>query len=277
MVERHVVMYSGGLGSWGAAVRVAEKHGTFGMTLLFTDTMVEDEDLYRFLRETSANLGVPLTRIADGRTPWQVFRDERFLGNSSVDPCSKILKRQMVDRWLKDNCDPDDTTVYVGIDWSEGHRFDDGEGHGLRPRRSAAGWRYEAPLLDKPYLDKRDLIAALRERGIKPPRLYAMGFPHNNCGGVCCKAGQGQFALLLREMPAAYALAEAKEESLRDLLGNVSMMTDRRGDGKKKPLTMRSLRERIQSGGQVDMFEYGGCGCFIDDDTAAPQENDGGR
>jgi hypothetical protein len=43
---------------------------------------------------------------------------------------------------------------------------------------------------------------------------------------------------------------------------DISMMTDRTGNEKKKPLTMKTLRLRIESGAQVDMFDIGGCGCF---------------
>lgn len=257
-----VVMFSGGVGSWAAARRVADAHGAAEMTLLFCDTLMEDEDLYRFLDDAAADIGAPLVRLADGRTPWQVFEDERFLGNSRIDPCSKILKRQIADRWLTENCDSARTTIYVGIDWTEAHRFDR-----LRERRSAQGWTYEAPLTAAPYLSKQGMLAQLRAAGIEPPRLYAMGFAHNNCGGFCCKAGQGHFANLLRVMPERYAEHESREERMRDMLNrDVSMMTDRSGDGKKKPLTMRALRKRIESNGTVDREDIGGCGCFVDDD-----------
>src|ERR1700743_2722315 len=106
---KHVVMFSGGLGSWAAAKRVAAQHGTADMVLLFTDVRMEDKDLYRFLGEAAANVGVPVTVLMEGRNPWHVFFDERFLGNSRVDPCSKILKRQTADNWLIANCDPADT------------------------------------------------------------------------------------------------------------------------------------------------------------------------
>lgn len=258
-------MFSGGIGSWAAAKRVVARHGPATVTLLFTDTLIEDEDLYRFLDEASANVGAKLVRIAEGRTPWQVFKDERFLGNSSVDPCSKILKRQMADAWLEANCDPAETTVYVGIDWTEVHRFDDGNGHGIRPRRAIDGWRYEAPMCEPLYLTKQEMLRDLRVQGIRPPRLYDLGFSHNNCGGFCCKAGQGHFANLLRTMPDRYAEHERNEEDIRTFLGrDVSMMTDRSNDNVKKPLTMKTLRERIESGTQIDLFEIGGCGCFLD-------------
>lgn len=180
---RHVVMFSGGVGSWAAAKRVAARYGTTGLTLLFTDTLMEDEDLYRFLPQAAANVGGELVMIAEGRTPWEVFFDERFLGNSRIDPCSKILKRQMADRWLAFNRHPSDTVVYVGIDWSEEHRFTR-----LRDRKFAGGgWRYEAPLCEPPYLTKAQMFVEMKTV-IPLPRLYAMGFEHNNCGGFCIKA-----------------------------------------------------------------------------------------
>jgi 3'-phosphoadenosine 5'-phosphosulfate sulfotransferase (PAPS reductase)/FAD synthetase len=262
---KHVVTFSGGVGSWAAAKRVAERHGTADLTLLFTDVLMEDEDLYRFWAEAVVNVGGTPVSIADGRTPWQVFFDERFLGNSRIDPCSKILKRQPADRWLRDHCDPADTVVYVGVDWSESHRFER-----LRDRRALDGWRYEAPLCEPPYLTKSDVFAWLRREGIRVPRLYELGFAHNNCGGFCVKAGHGHFARLLRTMPERYAYHEQMEQKFRDEIApEASILTDRTGDGRKKPLTLRQLRLRIQNQqatGNIDMFDIGGCGCFVDSD-----------
>lgn len=261
---KHVVMFSGGVGSWMAAKRVASKHGPDDMTLLFTDTKMEDSDLYRFLDEAAKHVGAPLVKIADGRDPWEVFRDERFLGNSRIDPCSKILKRQIADRWLAANFDPADTTVYVGIDWSEEHRFTR-----LKARKSIQGWNYEAPLIYPPYITKREMFDALKAAGIAVPRLYELGFSHNNCGGFCIKAGHGHYANLLKQLPERYAYHEAKEQEFREFLGKpVSILTDTTG-GKKKPLTLRDFRIRVESGGQVDMFDVGGCNCFAVDEEAA--------
>ena len=70
---KYVVMYSGGVGSWAAAKRLPPED----MTLLFADTKIEDEDLYRFLDESAKNVGAPLVKVQDGRTPWEVFKDKR--------------------------------------------------------------------------------------------------------------------------------------------------------------------------------------------------------
>lgn len=254
-------MFSGGLGSWAAAKRVAAAHGTDRLTLLFTDTKIEDADLYRFLVEAAANVGGRLLSLAEGRNIWEVFRDERYLGNTRADPCSKILKRQMAERWLTANCRPESTVVYVGIDWSEEHRY-------ARLRERRLPWVYEAPLCDAPYLTKAQMLALLAAEGIAPPRLYAMGFAHNNCGGGCVKAGIGHFAHLYRTLPLVFATWEAEEAKLREQLGDVAILRDRTG-GTTRPLPLSALRFRLEAGGEVDRHEIGGLGCFSDVEEAA--------
>lgn len=304
---RRVVMFSAGGGSWAAAKRVAERHGTENLTLLFTDTLFEDEDAYRFLVEGAANIfgrtvssnrlpaisqfppfecrpsyklfvdglrlefetEIPeLIWLSRGQDIWDVFFEQRFLGNSSADPCSKRLKRQMADAWLRSECDPKNTIVYVGIDKFEEHRFDDGEGGGLRPRRATDGWRYEAPLCDAPYVGPWDVRSMMRDAGIRPPRLYDDGHTHNNCGGFCVKAGQAGLALLLRTNPKRYAFNEQREQDIRDFLGkDVSILTDRSGNNEKKPMTLRDFRRRIEANPQMGLAldDFRPCGCFFDD------------
>ncbi len=255
----HVVSFSGGACSFWAAARVVERYGPENVTLLFADTRMEDEDLYRFLREAVQYLGVPLTTISDGRTPWEVFSDEGMMGNSRVDLCSRILKRELLAQWHRANCLEMTSTLYVGIDWTEEHRL-----HRLRLRKP--GWRIEAPMCDAPLWDKCKMMTELKKTGIEPPRLYKLGFPHNNCGGFCIKAGQAHFAHLLKVMPDRFAMHEEKEESMRARLGDVSVMKDRRG-GKTATLTMRQLRERVESGKSFDREDWGGCGCAIDSES----------
>jgi hypothetical protein len=254
-------MYSGGVASWAAARRVIARHGIEDVVLLFTDTKMEDEDLYRFLDESGQALGVPVTTIEDGRDPWQVFSDVRYLANTRADPCSRILKRELAAEWLDEHCNRDTTTVYIGITWDESHRL-----AGVQRRYSEMGWDLEAPMCEPPYRFRPGLMAEMEAGGIKRPRLYTLGFAHNNCGGFCVKAGHGAFAHLLRTMPERYAYHERKEQELRaEIDKDVAIMRDRTG-GESTPMTMRALRERIEAGqcDQLDMFDWGGCGCFME-------------
>lgn len=260
MPVEHVVQYSGGVCSFFAAKRVIEKFGTERTVLLFADTMMEDEDLYRFLEDTAKHLGLPITYIRDGRNPWQVFKDERYLGNTRADPCSKILKRELLDKWVVDNAPY--ARRYYGLDWTETERFER-----LQRRMAEKGIppeNIQAPMMWKPLVDKPDMLLKLRDLGIEVPRLYKLGFVHNNCGGMCIKSGQAQFRLLLEVLPERYAWHEAREQELRQFLGkDVAILRDRR-NGQTRPMTLKEFRERIQGGGTHEPHDWGGCGCAID-------------
>jgi len=253
---KHIVMFSGGAGSWAAARRVARQHGTEDLMLLFADTMMEDEDLYRFLGEAAADVGGQFIKIAEGRDPWQVFHDRKFLGNTRADPCSYVLKRKFIRDWLEERYGPDECQIYLGIDIEEEHRY-------LRAKRHWEPYTVHAPLIDSPPVFRHDVKKMMREAGIEEPRLYKLGFPHNNCGGFCVKAGISHFAHLLKMMPERYAYHEQKEQEMREFLDrDISILRDREG-GDVTPLTMRALRERIESEPeQIPLFEWGGCGCF---------------
>jgi hypothetical protein len=58
----------GGVASWMTAKRVAAMHGTDGLVLLFADTLMEDEDTYRFLEAGAANVGGEFVRLATAAT-----------------------------------------------------------------------------------------------------------------------------------------------------------------------------------------------------------------
>lgn len=267
---KHVVMFSSGAGSWAAARRVADQHGTRDLYLVFGDVKGdndhphtgEDADNYRFLREAAADIGGVLVWLKEGRDIWEVFHDDRFLGNTRLANCSKFLKQRPARRWLEANCDPGDTTVYVGIDWTEIHRM-------TAVEKNYAPYRVAAPLCDPPYTGKNEVLAELRARGIEPPRLYDLGFAHANCGGFCVRGGQGHFRHLLEVFPERYAYHEEQEQALREYLGkDVAILRDRRG-GKVRPMTLREFRHRLQGDpGSIDpddLMDIGGCGCFVSD------------
>lgn len=259
----YVVMFSGGIGSWAAARRIVDQHGPEQVVCLFSDVrgntqdehIGEDEDTYRFIDDAIQNLGCRYVRVADGRDIWQVFKDRKFLGNSRIASCSQELKQKPAREWLLANTKPEETTIVIGIDWSETHRI---------PAivKAYAPYPVEFPMTQKPYLDKSQMIDWAKAQGIQPPRLYAMGFSHNNCGGGCVKAGQAQFRRLLDTMPDRFAVWEEKEEELRRFLGKDVSILREQEDNVRRPLPLSILRSREEA--QCDLLDEGGCGCFVD-------------
>ncbi|MBF4194613.1 hypothetical protein [Mycolicibacterium phlei] len=262
----YVTMFSGGVGSWAAAKRIAEQYGAENQTLLFADVggqhqsphVGEDEDCYRFIEDAAKNVGSRLVTLNEGRDIWQVFKDDRFLGNARLANCSKFLKQIPCRKWLEANFGPDEATVVVGIDWSEMHRI---------KAIKEAYKPYEAicPMTEPPYLDKQQILEWCEKENLRPPRMYADGFPHANCGGGCVRAGHGQFKLLLEKNPERFEYWAAREQELREYLGkDVAILRDRRG-GKVRPLTLYEFRDRVQKKPEtIDANDIGGCGCFVD-------------
>lgn len=255
----YIVNVSGGLTSYEALRRTIARYGRNATRAVFADTRIEDADLYRFLDDMEKHLGITIERVADGRTPFEVWHSERAitLPNGAV-PCSNVLKRETINRWLAANYAQVPYTLVFGMDWSEPHRMTR-----LAERYAPAPVWF--PLSEAPYMDKCHIADALERDGIAPPRLYAAGFVHNNCGGGCVKAGKAQFAHLLRTYPETYARWEAEEERFRSSIGkDVTILEDRRGGGPRRPVTLAAFRQHVAAGGWYDANEWGGCGCFAD-------------
>ncbi len=273
---RHVVNYSGGLCSFWAAKRVIEKVGTADVVLLFADTLIEDPDLYEFNEHSSQILGVPITRICEGLTPWELFRKQGMIGNNLYPICSVYLKREPLDAWHEKNClntseeeqsqipglhdGRQPATIYLGFDWTEPNRLSD-----IRAEKPL--WRIEAPMIDEPIWDKCKMRREAEKLGLKIPRLYDLGFPHNNCGGRCVRAGISHWVHLYRVLPARFLewMVEEQETQKVMLERGVSsawftILRDRRG-GTTKPMSLLQLKERIDAGEKFPSDEWGGCGC----------------
>lgn len=293
-------MYSGGLGSYDAARMAIEAHGD-AVELLFTDTLHEDVDLYRFLIEGAADLlggdvthelraalaeiqpieapgevdrrKVTLPRLAElahahwprlhwisrGETLWEAFYRNRAMGSSRMQFCSRELKVQPSEAFLAAHYTPGEVTLHFGLDWTETARLN-------KVKASRAPHLVSTAYHDsqRSHSDVAELLAA---RGIALPRLYALGFTHNNCSGFCVKGGQSHFAHLLDAKPELYAFAEQGEEDFRQFIGkNVSILADRRGvkrGQKRRPLTMRQFRQEIEAGREADPLDIGACGCYV--------------
>jgi hypothetical protein len=207
--------------------------------------------------------------LVEGRDPWEVFRDHRLIGNSRIGPCSDDLKQRVADRWRKANCDPARDVFLVGIGEHERHRFEGNGGNkkGLRHHMAQAGWQFEAPLLGEPEINP---TWHMRIEELSPPRLYGMGYLHNNCGGFCCKAGQAHWQNRFRVHPERFAYDAMMERKLIAYIGPSAwpMLTDRRGDGKKKRLSLDEFERRLRDNPQLQLnYEPGesGCGCMLDE------------
>ena len=250
------ISFSGGLGSAVSALLAVENGVDFN--LIFADTLIEDEDLYRFNRDVARACGKEIIHLTDGRTPWDVYVDKRWIGNTRTAHCSTELKTIPIKKWLDENAELNDPLV-LGMDFSEMDRIARAQKQWApRPVISLINiynvWRPEWP----------DVLA---RHDIEPPRLYKMGYEHNNCGGFCCKAGLVQFERLLRNNPERFKYHEDEMERVMQEIGPTAKPFLRQSyQGETQYLTLKDFRKGVEEKTmELPMFDDAGCGCFTDD------------
>ncbi|WP_027409654.1 hypothetical protein [Anoxybacteroides tepidamans] len=87
-MKNHIIFFSGEKSSFSVADHIKEKYPHDNIVLYFTDTLWEDEDLYRFIYEASDKLELPLLIHSRGITPPQLM----VLQNEEL---NKRLKEKM--------------------------------------------------------------------------------------------------------------------------------------------------------------------------------------
>lgn len=229
---QYVMSLSGGIVSAVAADVAIRRYGKDNVRLWFADTSWEDDDLYRFIDECLDYWGKGIVIYKDGRTPLEVADDKSLIPNNRMAPCSFVLKSNPFEQFVAEHRKP--LTVLLGFDFREFHRI-------LIPRQRYeryAGVKVDAPLMWPEAPLPRDYFNIVRSWGIKPPRLYEMGFHHNNCGGRCVKSGQKQYIKLIEHFPERF-------EEIRDWEASRSAMDGPR-NGKAFMLhTEKDTKERV--------------------------------
>lgn len=191
--------------------------------------------------------------------------------------------------YLKSDQFTDNPILYFGISFEELHRE-------IPIRNNWSPYQVEMVLID--HIIDND--AVLAKWDIRQPNLYFQNFTHNNCGGRCIKGGQSHFKnLLLKDEKGFMELMEQEivisdyirytrqlkgKDYLIDEVWNFVSTGEKTakiqhiidtnkhtknwnfGDRKGQYTFMKnmSLEELEQRSAQCDMFDFGGCGCFVD-------------
>lgn len=161
----------------------------------------EHPDNRRFLADCERWFGRPITVLRDekyGASTVEVFRRERFLKNRQGSPCSRLLKRKLLDAWKQQ-----DDVMVLGFTAEEQDRYED-----ILERFPAT----LAPLIDK-GLTKPDCLAMVERAGIELPAMYRLGYNNANCIG-CVKGGEGYWNKVRRDFPEQFEELAAVQESI---------------------------------------------------------------
>ncbi len=237
-MNKHVIHYSFGITSAVTASLVIKEKGKENTILLFHDTKEEANDCYRFGREVAAYLGMSITEKSDGRSVTQLFKDEKYLGNNRNTPCSRVLKQEQGNRYVKEFIECGyDVTIYEGMTSPD-------DNHRLTGRRAAfadLGADVRFPLIEQ-HLSKDDCKRIVIECwGIRLSDSYNH-FEHDNClNRGCVKGGLAYYGLLYLYKHEAWKKAAAEEEEF----GHSILSSERYGAFPKSSLRMLQQRSII--------------------------------
>lgn len=204
-----VCWFSGGAASAVACKFALEDEPS--CEIIFLDTKNEHDDLYRFLRDCEKWYGKPIERIADGRTPADIWRKDRLFilaGRGAL--CSNQLKRKVRE------------SIQAARNWDyQAFGFDIGEVKRARNMlRSNSEINPTFPLIDRKYR-KADCLRLIDREGIELPAAYRLGFNNNNCLKTGCpQGGIGYWKHFKEVFPAEFAAVAEMEREISTAAGS---------------------------------------------------------
>ena len=177
--------------SCGAASAVATKL-TNPDEIVYCDTGSEDIDNLRFLSDCEKWFGKKVRFIHSEKylDTWEVWEDRKYIAGISGAPCTgelKIKPRLAFQR-------PDDIHIF-------GYTSDPSDIKRAEAlRENYPELEIRTPLIDA-GLNKQACLSLIDGSGIKPPRVYAMGFTNANCIPCCKATSPAYWALIRKEFP----------------------------------------------------------------------------
>ena len=188
----HICSFSGGLSSAVMTDRVIKKYSRKKIIIWIADTLIENEDLWRFVSDCMKQWGGKLFKHVDGRTPFDVAEQKQIIPNQKIAPCTFELKIKPFTNWLWKLSKP--VTIHLGYSNDEFSRIDKRRfyhrvGNKLKtPKgygRRIHGVYEDFPLIWYPSLNKSDVKKEFDQWNIELPEMYQFGYRNNNCGGQC--------------------------------------------------------------------------------------------
>lgn len=185
MGARRIVWFSCGVPSACAAKLTVQKHPD-AMVIYCDVSKDEDADNIRFRSDVERWIGKPVQLIKSEKfdTVDEVFAKERYMSGPKGARCTTEMKK--IPRLAFQQ--PDDIHIF-GFAWDEMERRYDFE-------RRNPELNLEWPLFTA-GLEVDDCLKMVQKAGIAVPRMYLLGFEHNNCWG-CVKSSSPKYWNLVR-------------------------------------------------------------------------------
>ncbi len=246
----HIVGFSGGAASAVMAKIVAERYPR-STILLYHSTKTEPADNDRFRSEVSAYIKIPITEDSDGRNIWEIFVDEKYLGNGRNTPCSRILKQERSLKFIQSNLP---AHLYIGFTMEEYRRA-----QRTYARYAVHGIEVKFPLLENKITKEECFYRIKNCWNIKLPQTYAWA-EHANCI-PCVKGKKAYWGLIYMFEKVAWTKAvQAEKEFGCTIFSEAGSLEDELGNCLR--LAKSYLAKKKQGENQLSLFDFP-CECAV--------------
>jgi len=201
-----IVGFSGGVTSAWCAGWALRTFPRDEVVLVFHDTKEEHPDTYRFIADMTAALDHSVENHSDGRSVTELFEDLGFLGNNQQSMCSRILKREIGERYERSLVLQGYRVVrVVGFSGNEQDRIARacGDAHN-------GGYGVRFPLVEELVTKQQCADWCTCEMGVKPSAMYEWS-DHANCVG-CVKGGREYWLAVHANHPDVFERRAQQEE-----------------------------------------------------------------
>lgn len=210
-MSRVVVWFSCGVASAVAAKLAITQYA--GREIVIARCVLHDEhfDNDRFSDDCAKWFGLQITNLINkeyGGSLDEVIRRRKYLSGIGGAPCTLLLKKDVRIEFQR----PDDVHVF-GYCAEEQVRWDD--------FLDANNITAVSPLIER-GLKHSDCLAIVQDAGIELPKMYQLGYQHNNCIGCLKAGGQGYWNKIKTEFPYIFAkrVAQSRRVGARLLMVN---------------------------------------------------------
>lgn len=191
MTDRIVCWFSCGVASAVATkLAIAENAGKLPLVVVRCIVREEHPDNDRFANECEQWFGQPIFNLINDKydgSIYEVFRSRKYISGIGGAPCTMLLKKEVRHKFER----PTDRQVF-GYCADETDRWDS--------FLDANNIDAVAPLIAR-GLEHKDCLSIVQDAGIELPKMYRLGYKHNNCIGCVKATGQGYWNKIRDDFP----------------------------------------------------------------------------
>ena len=198
-LNRTVVWFSCGAASAVAAKYAIKQYDN--CEIVYCDTGGEHPSNQQFLKDVEKWIGGGITILKNDKYEdhFDVFKKTKYLYGNRGSRCTVELKKKLRQKYQR----ADDIHI-LGYTYDEKDRADKFE---ERNPELLVNW-----ILIENQITKENCLGIIWQSGIKMPKMYDLGYNHNNCIG-CIKGGMGYWNKIRKDFPDHFnRMAEIERE-----------------------------------------------------------------